>query len=127
MIILIGSMLWYSGCVVTVKELVVEPVDVSYEGFIEEGLRVHTVEGHVLVFPEGGQLTSEHILGDGLLYGLNPADGGTIILSYPKSDIVAMEYVTTGVDKGRTAAVTTLGLVSLFGAIGIIWLMSVFG
>ena len=120
-------MFWYSGCAVTINELVVEPVDVAYEGIIEEGLRVHTVEGHVLIFPEGVEVTSELILGEGRLYGLNPEDGSTIISSYPKEDIVAMEYMTSGMDKGGTAALNTLGLVSLFGVIAVVWLLSAFG
>ena len=122
--ILIVSILWSSGCAVTVKDIVVESVDVAFEGSIEQGLRVHTAEGYVVIFPRGVQVTPEQVHGEGRLYGLNPDEGSIAVMAYPKADIVAMEYVTTEVDAYNTAAMTTLTILTLFGSVMLLWFIT---
>ena len=114
--VLIASTLCYSGCFVTVKELVVTPIDVSsFDGIIESGVRAHTTEGYVLIFPFGVRVASDSLYGQGKLYGLNLEEEVTPIESYPKTQIVAMETMSLRVDKTNTAVASSIGTLVIAG------------
>ncbi len=84
---------------------------------IDASLRVHTLEGHTLLFPSGAQVTSDSLIGYGREYGLNIEKEAEVeIQAYPLNRIAAVEYLVAETDKRGSIFTSVTGTLLVLGA-----------
>ena len=113
--VLIVSLLAQSGCTVVSQNFAQIPNDLTYTDSLTAGLRVHTVDGEIIIFSPGVQITSDYLHGEGLLYGLNPSNPPSHVLSIPRDQVAFMSTDNAQQNDLLSAGVTLVAL-SAFGA-----------
>ncbi len=116
-VVLLSVTLSCSGCVVILHELKITPLDtLQLPEQVSAGLRVHTGDGHILLFPEGAWFSADSLHGTGTLYGLDLKEI-RIIESYPLDNVHALEHFSTEKDIKGSRTVSVLGTVVIAGTV----------
>ncbi|MEM8484534.1 MAG: hypothetical protein AAF564_03245 [Bacteroidota bacterium] len=105
-LMLFSMLLFSSGCRVYNAEIA-QLEDTSTRE-IQHGLRAHTKDGKVLLFPEGAYLSPDSLIGNGQLYGLNLEKGSLPVAGYPRNQLNTISYTTSTVSKTESATMTAL-------------------
>ncbi len=114
-LVVFSTLLFSSGC--RVYNAQIASLEDNALGEIKHGLRAHTKDGRILIFPEGAYLSADSLLGNGQLYGLNLEQGSLPVAGYPRNQLSTISYTTSTISKTDSATITALSATLISAAV----------